>query len=420
MAEYTPPAGIVVAPPGEGGPEEGDSIDLVAPPEPADLDLQKLCQKIDGPAIVPCGVLRVDDPETDPTLQQVTESYLLPELRRRGETGGATAGYLPIKQALVVISTGDEQGEAGYEVFVNEEVDVTGEISLKYGDVEKGEAIGTGELHHIHCLTFPKVGDKESYLWLRHEPNGYALYFDFLPTLVGVDVDEETEERLSEIIREGMASEFLRGLYAGALEEPESIRKAMTVDGWFPSPAILPQPWREMCTAYDDGDPAHASELAIEAVDEESLDQMLENWVQEEPFKTDLPFLERGVQQYKEGDYVSSASVLLPRIEGLTNRALKAAGATAKSRLADAFGDVEKVATGPTQNRWIGRQLREAMNGAVDEFFMAQFNPNDPDAEGTLGRHAHAHGATKADRYDQAYALKVLLAIDSLFFILNR
>lgn len=362
----------------------------------------------------------MDDPETDPTLQQVAESYLLPELRRRGETGGATAGHLPIKQALVVISTGDEEETAGYEVFLNEEVDVRGEVSLKYGEVEKGEGIRTGELHHVHGLSFPKVGDEDSYLWLRHEPNGYALYFNLLPTLEGVEVDEATEARLSEIIREGMASEFLRGLYAGALEEPESIRKSMADDGWFFSPAIVPQPWREMCGTYDDGNPARASELAIEAVDEDTLDRMLENWVREEPFATDFPFLERAVKHYRDGDYISSASVLLPRIEGLTNLALKAAGATAKSRLADAFSDVEKAATGPTQNRWIGRQLREGMNEAVEEFFMPQFDPNNPDAEDTLGRHAHAHGATKDDRYDQAYALKILLAIDSLFFILNR
>lgn len=175
-----------------------------------------------------------------------------------------------------------------------------------------------------------------------------------------------------------------------------------------------------MWDAYDDGDSARAAELAIEVVDEDTLDQMLANWEQEEPFQSDLPFLERGVRHYNDEDYISSVAVLLPRLEGLTNRALKAAGATAKRRLADAYADVVKAATGETQDRWIGRQLRERMDEAVEEFFTAGFDPNDPDAEDTLGRHAHTHGATKAERYGQEYALKVILAIDSLFFILNR
>lgn len=419
MSDYTPPAGILVAPPGESGPEEGKSVPTVLPPNPNALNLDQLSQLLDGPAVAPCGVRRVDDPETDPTFQAVSNKYLFPELQRREEAGKEASNYLPLEKMLVVIHGGDKA--TGYEVFLNQEVEVTGEVSLKYGDgVEKGEALQAGELHHVHSLSFPAVEEGDSYLWIRHEPAGYAVYFNFLPTFEAAELDEEVEERLAEIIREGMTSEFLRGIYAGALEEPDPIRKAMSEDGWFPSPAILPQPWRSMCEAYDDGDPTRAAELAIDAVDEDTLDQMLANWKQEEPFQSDLRFLGRGVQHYKDGHYISAVSVLLPRIEGLTNRALNAAGATAKERLADAFRDVGKAATGPTQDRWIGRQLRDRMNEAVEEFFLSGFDPNDPDAEDTLGRIGHTHGATKAEHYDQTYALKVLLAIDSLFFILNR
>jgi hypothetical protein len=420
MTGYTPPAGLLIAPSGQSGPDEGDSVPIVLPPNPAALDLEQLSQHLDGPAVAPCGVLRVDDPKTDRTLQAVSRSYLLPDLKRRREQGEEAATYLPLQQMLVVIQVGDEQEEAGHKVFLNEEVEVTGDVSLKYGGVAKGEAIRAGELHHVHSLSFPAVEDGDGYLWVRHEPKGYAVYFNFLPTSEELDVEEEIKEHLAEIIREGMASEFLRGLYAGALEEPESTREAMANDGWFPSPALLPQPWRDMWDTYDDDDSARAAELAIEVVDENTLDQMLANWEQEEPFQSDLPFLKRGVWHYKDEDYISSVAVLLPRLEGLTNRALKAAGGTAKERLADAYANVGKAATGATRDRWIGRQLRERMDEAVEGFLMARFDPNAPDAEDTLGRHAHAHGATKAERYDQAYALKILLAIDSLFFILNR
>lgn len=419
MSNYTPPAGLVVPPREQSGPEEGDSVTPVLPTDPAMVNLDQLRDELDGPALVPCGVQRVDDPETDPMLRQVTKLYLWPELGRREQAGEKAASYLPLEEMLVVIRAGDE--EAGYEVLLNEEVEVTGEISLKYGErVEKGDAIHASELHHVHSLSFPAVEEGNSYLWVRHEPAGYAVYFNFLPTREDEELDDDTEKRLAEVIREGMASEFLRGIYAGALEEPGSIRKTMSEDGWFPSPALLPQPWRSMCKAYDDGDPTRAAELAIDAVDEDTLDRMVENWKQEEPFQSDLGFLERGVVHYKNGDYISSASVILPRLEGLTNRALKEAGGTAQTRLTDALGDVGEAATGATQDRWIGRQLRARLDEAVEEFFMASFDPNDPDAEDTLGRHAHAHGATKAGRYDEAYALKVLLAIDSLFFILNR
>ncbi|MGH7528236.1 MAG: hypothetical protein ACREMX_16200 [Gemmatimonadales bacterium] len=43
---------------------------------------------------------------------------------------------------------------------------------------------------------------------------------------------------------------------------------------------------------------------------------MLNSWIADEPFASDRGFLERGIERYQAGDYISAVSVLLPRIEG--------------------------------------------------------------------------------------------------------
>jgi hypothetical protein len=210
---------------------------------------------------------------------------------------------------------------------------------------------------------------------------------------------------------------MLRIFAAGVFTDDPTIRDAMSADGWCPTPILLPQPWQQMCAAYTAADPAAAERIAIAAVRPPDLDLMLRSWLEYAPFASDRRFLETGIERYRCGDYISSISVLLPRIEGLANRVRERRGIGARDSLAQVFTSLEQLASADVRDGFIASRIREEFGALITKFLLVRFRPTDPGAATTRGRHAHADGATGDPHYDQPYALKIILALDALHFV---
>jgi hypothetical protein len=154
----------------------------------------------------------------------------------------------------------------------------------------------------------------DGFAWIRPERNGWALYFNFIPNggaIVRISAEDRTAvmRSVQDAIAQEMSPTFLHGVFA----EGSQGRSQMATDRWCPTPILLPEPWKEMTAAYTSGKPDEATSLAVAAVSFPELDTMQATWVAEEPFASDRAFLERGIERYKAGDYISAISVLLPR-----------------------------------------------------------------------------------------------------------
>jgi len=110
------------------------------------------------------------------------------------------------------------------------------------------------------------------------------------------------------------------------------------------------------------------------------------------------------------------SSTFLPRIEGLANRVREKRGIGARDRIVEVFNSLEQLASADVRDGYIATRIREEFGALIANFLLARFRPSAPGVAATRGRYAHAHGATGDPHSDQPYALKIILALDALYF----
>jgi hypothetical protein len=418
---YEPPAGILIGADVVEGTKEGERIASFIPSVFADIE--ELEKERTGAALVPMGIVRSTDPHNHTTFKQMLEVWIEPEMRKRIASGVSQESLSPLRQALIVFPprTSPER----YQVLLNEEVVVSATVrpayhaSFAHSKEDEEVQLRLGDIFDIRGAHLEGVAmDTDGFAWLRPEAGVWTMYFNFLPNS-GFE-DKLTAEEKSQFARslgDAVAQEMLRAFTHGVLTDDHAVRSSMASDGWCPTPILLTNAWQAMCAAYAHGDPAAAEAIAIAAVGPEEIDKMVETWIVEEPFTSDRRFLETGTARYKEGDYISAISVLLPRIEGLANRVREKRGIGARDSISQVFNSLDQLASADVRDGYLAAKIRDEFNALITSFLLVHFKPSAPGADATRGRHAHAHGATGDPLYDQAYALKIILALDALFFV---
>jgi hypothetical protein len=422
-----PMAGIVVTPLGreEEPIPEGSELDFVVPEF---QDVATIRASLTRPAILPLGILHASSLEA-PEIQRFLAPYIVLEVRRRHEAN-PDAWPLPVQlqQALVAMSPFDGGPS---RVYLNDEVALLASVRTKYRPLQAGDAVTLDNIIDLRDVGFRDVDSaSEPFAWIRINPQRVTIYFSFGPAVPyvlarqsGISLDDAKSQwaiwlqDLTRSIGGRIAQDMLQGLFEQALPEDVAVREAMLGDGWFPAPALIPDPWPAMCAAYSSGSRTAAAALAVGAISETTLSAMLAGWVSREPFSSDREFLEAGVRHYLAGEYMVAASILLPRIEGMVNRAREQGGLGATRKFTSVFSDLDRLGDPTFHSGWLGSRLHDGFAQFVERYFGATFDPKDPNAGERRGRHAHAHGATRFDRYDASYALQLLLAVDALFFL---
>lgn len=419
---YEPPAGILVTPANITQVNEGDRIEEYLPDNFDDIEALGNVRSSAG--LVPVGIVRAADPNSNYTFRQIYRVWIAPEIAKRVEEGRAAAEALPeVSQALIVFPP--KSAPERHRVLLNQEVRPRATVRPAYPEVLGEAAVGresqmsVRDMFDLRELVFDGVDMQlDGFAWLRAEAEGWALYFNFLPSSGVVSSMQETHrQQVMRGVQDAIAQELLRSFMRNVFTDDLTVRSNMATDGWCPTPMLLPDHWKRMCTAYQKGDAEGAAAVAIAAIGARELDTMLATWITEEPFASDRRFLELGLRHYKAEDYISAVSVLLPRIEGLANKVRTKRGLGARNSIAQVFAKLDELASADLRDGYLATRIREEFSGLITSFLMAHFLPSAPDADAARGRHAHAHGATGDPQYDQAYALKIILALDALYFI---
>jgi hypothetical protein len=417
---YNPPAGILI---GTGVDATEKDVEILAFVPQMFTDIDELGKTLDGPALVPIGIVRSQDPSTHQTFSQMLDVWIAPEISRRIASGTPPEAFATLTQALVVFPPQNEPER--HIVLLNDEVQVGATVRPAYNSSLSGWSQGEvrdlrlGDMFDLRETHLEGVNiETDGFAWLRPEGRAWTMYFNFLPNSgFSEKLGQAERERFMRAIRDAIAQEMLRVFARGVLTEDPGIRAAMAADGWCPTPILLPNPWIEMCEAYRQGNAAAAEALAVTAIGAAELNKMIATWVAEEPFTSDRRFLETGVERYLSGDYISAVSVLLPRIEGIANRVREKRGIGARDSISQVLKSLDQLASAEVRDGYLAQQIRAEFEALIGNFLLAQFRPSAPGAEAVRGRHAHAHGATGDAHYDRAYALKIILALDALFFV---
>lgn len=418
---YEPPAGILIGPEAMREVKAGDAIAALMPERFAEV--HDLGKGMHGPTIVPVGIVRASDPTVDTSFTQVFNVWIIPEIDKRAKAGSQTDSLLPLSQALIVFPPKDSPER--HRVLLNSEVGVRAALRPSYTDVFSEAIAGDkvelrlGDMFDLRGFALEGVDmENDGFVWMRPERGGWALYFNFIPSSgAAMDISPGERERVMRSVQDAIAQEMLQTFLHGVIGDDDDIRRAMTSDGWCPTPILLPEPWQRMIAAYVQGEPEGATELALCAVGVKELDKMRTAWLTEDVFASDRPFLDTGIERYSAGDYISAISVLLPRIEGLANRVRQKRGAGARDNVTQVFGELDKLASADVRDGYLATRIREEFASFITNFLLVHFKPSSSTSGAVRGRHAHAHGATGDPQYDRGYALKIILALDALYFI---
>jgi hypothetical protein len=295
----------------------------------------------------------------------------------------------------------DKKNEA--EVFIN--VPTIMQIITKR-NLDAGNPVTKEDIADIRKIEFPGI-DIESYCGIFYIfSNGWrkGLYFDLKSRETS-----KTKEDFKKL-RTLFATFYSHMTFPEILKLEENIKDKMTENGWFPFTRILGKRFKELHDAIENDFPIVETSLKIiDSFEKESIRQMCDTWMSKEDFKTHETIIRKGVDEYLEGDFISSICILYPRIEGIIR--LMGGLEIKNSKSTDLAKKLESVAK---EKDGLNLYLPEDFTKYLIKFFFAPFNLKEEKVP--LSRHSLAHGVAKESDFDKIKAFQGIMILDQIFF----
>jgi hypothetical protein len=144
------------------------------------------------------------------------------------------------------------------------------------------------------------------------------------------------------------------------------------------------------------------------------LPRMLKTFEKSELFAHDVPLLRNAVDRFIAKDYISTAAILYPRIEGLLRshfQSLRLSGRPTSKRLVAAAIDA------PAKKHQYSLLLPNRFQHYLENVYFENFDPEHPPT--IFSRHTLAHGVAPVETFSLKAATTGLLILDQLSFFLN-
>ncbi len=304
------------------------------------------------------------------------------------------AGGLPatITHFLVVM-----QGEMG-QVFVNEPpilVNMVGRRAITAGEkIYKSDVGGIGAVRFVDLEISPNSGIIFYFTigWRR------GLFFDLRP------LEGEPLGDIDRILGEHYDRLWFSDLYS----IPNELWSKIFDTGWFPFIHLIGGTFESLPHFLERGIVPAWENGVLEQIKENHLREWIDAWRDIEELREHIPFVERAVERYAAGDFVSTISILWPRIEGMLRHLYLGPEEKPgqKKLLANVREIMEKKAEAP--NSYLPGLFEQYLLRYYFRDFSVKENRVD------LARHSLAHGVTKAGDYDKKRALQGFLILDQL------
>ena len=282
------------------------------------------------------------------------------------------------------------------------------EILLKGNPITRGR-VYKNDIADIRRLQFPGVHFPENcaIIFIFSDEWRRGLYFDFFP------LDHEYE-KLGEDLNELFARFYVQLHFPEIFRQTSELRQKMYDRGWFPFIRLLGSHYSDIFNLMKNNLPL--DEFETHMVD--SYDILIENiansWMKNQNFKDREVFIRKGIEEYLEGDYISTISILYPHIEGLIRGlpipAMDVKGMPMGEKLTNKIVQTTNKYN-PDSSLFISDQFKDYL---INSYF-CKFDPNSGPSE--LSRHTLAHGmATNEKDYSKITAFQTILILDQLSF----
>lgn len=340
-----------------------------------------------------------------PTSQMLRNS-VVPEVRARVNAGSIKPAALPVEVNQFRIL----QGGGKSVVQLNDEVDLVIETTAKR-PILPGEPITLADIDPHQCsLKRPTLdGSEAAYFLFQSQFLNPVIFFDFIP-----NSPQPMQGHIGGLpypVAEVIAMRQL----LGAIKPVEQFG-ALAAAGWPPAPGYYPAVLAETHARPQQlGDQSFVRAVA-EAYGAESLRRKVELWREVDLFPGRIPYVEKAIGEYLEGDFVSSIYVIAPQFEGIVGDYLR----TSQGRAPDGFKDRIQELRSLVLSRVVlvfPRPVLESVLAFVEtgSFWANSRTVVDPRRE--LNRHGLLHGEFTGFEGEEL-ALRYLVLLDGLAYVL--
>jgi hypothetical protein len=295
----------------------------------------------------------------------------------------------------------DDKNEA--EIFIN--IPTIMQIITKRS-LDSGSLVTKEDIADIRKIEFPGI-NIESYCgmfyifsigWRR------GLYFDLMP------LEEPKTKKNFKKLETLFATFYSYITFPEILKLDEHIMNKMMDDGWFPFTRILGKKFKNLYDDIKNDFPIMETSLNIvTSFDDKFISEMCDSWMSKDEFKKHEKIIRKGVEEYLEGDFISSIHILYPRIEGFIR--LMCIEEKKHLKSTDLAKKLELVAR---EKEGLNLYLPEDFNKYLMKFYFANFNLNEELVP--FSRNSLAHGVAKADDFDKIKAFQGIMMLDQIFF----
>lgn len=292
------------------------------------------------------------------------------------------------------------------EVYVNE-FSILSHMQLKIEKIKKGEGIRYNEIADIDDIKFftqenkeISVADNEGLYCLIRIGWKQAFFFDLRPF-----AGEKRDIPVGRILAKCWAILSYDEIFKLTNKQYETLFQL----GWFPFITIIGSPFKNLSEAITQGkDTKSAIDNIIKYINDEKLDGIYLRLGKNIFWHDEIKFIEAGIERYKEKDYISSVSIVWPRIEGLIRKLRPDKKQKVKQKDLPALIEGHVVEKKPFTNLYLHGRFSQYL----DAVYLRDFDETAKEID--VSRHSVAHGVATLDNFNQQKALIGILIIDQL------
>lgn len=339
-------------------------------------------------------------------LSQMIPLLVVPSIDGKVANGVMSAATLPVEIKCLQILWPPSTAPV---VLLNDEVQIIVE-GIARRDLMPGDPIYTTDIvPGSEHLVPPTINEAPvAYLLLLSSFMDLRLIFDFTPNAPDPKPEAHMMPRY-ELQELSARRDFIQA------NPPETLLGRLKQLGWPPSPTYYPS--LAQAIAQPGGDtPEMIASTIIDLHGAEYWRKRIVLWKELRIFSTRTSYICKAIEEYLEGDYVSTIYVAVPQFEGIINDYVRSSGGTVAPKFRNTLSEFKRL----IESRKVLLFPRFVLNLVLDFIDNGSFWNNtttitDPKQE--VNRHGIAHGVFTGFE-TQELALKFLILIDCVAFVL--
>jgi len=349
---------------------------------------------------------------------QIMQLWANPEIERRKQEGTLADGFL-INKCLITFPKGKPP-----IVKFNDEVQWIAKIKTAPGtSFQKGQPVHIHEVESIKTVKLPTYDEKPVAFvyFFRESGNDFRIFFDFTP-----NHPEEFIKKVggsNEYLCEELAKAMQAKLIETAIRIQESFQPQLQKIGLWTAPALLPYPLSKIVFQLEKDDINGAKMTLLSHCTPTFLENLSKKWWTVKELEVRRSLIDNAINAHKEGKYMLSIPALLPQIEGIVTDWVHSQipenlipwRIDSKTKK---FRDIIlKNATQFSYNRIVNSTINFILGGPVLKTFKRWV---DEIEKAFPSRHVVEHGKYDPALYTEENSVKLLLLIDTLYFIISQ